>query len=76
MKAVRFLSIGVVVLAVLYVGGYFIIVRRSMNNVKTPLIQGNQLITLVETFPDYRGLPESLFGPIHSLDCQYIRPSY
>ena len=78
MKMLRFLA-AVIVLVAIYVIVYFILARPAKSGVVTitsPVVQGNHIVTLVEKCPDYRGVPERLFGSLHELDRQYFRSSY
>jgi len=74
-------AVGVALVA-LYVGGYFLLVRPAGPYTKSgviysrsPVVQGGKVVLMVETCPDYRGVPEKLFRPMHYLDSHYLRPN-
>jgi hypothetical protein len=78
----RHAIVAVLVLAAVYVGGYFLLVRpagpyttNGVITIKTPVVQGGKMVTLMETCPDYRGVPERLFRPLHYLDTKCFRSS-
>ncbi len=78
MKKLPFLA-AVLAPLIIYIGAYFILARPAVSGVvysRTPVVQAGQVVLSVETYPDYRGVPEKLFRPLHYLDSHYIRSNH
>ena len=72
----------VLLILALYIGAYFTVLslpsgfhlRRPVGN--SAVIETKYLEINGELIADCRGIPESVFAPVHALDKKYLRPHY